>query len=184
MPPAAWQQVEAEVLAGCKSYLELRGWRPVRNQVGMMAYGLNQRLPFGEKGMPDYTFIRYIQTDSGEPHPLGLSYLIWVEFKRPAFKEVCSCGFNQKGKFKKCTFCCQREWKEAEKARGALVIRVSGVPAFVSWYENRFGFLHTGMKAIGQLELLVEVIGDAPVPVLDVPTLELPRPKGRWDVEL
>jgi hypothetical protein len=159
--------------------LKLKNWRTFRHQSGMFYNQSGQIFRVGEKGMADNSAIWHLETPDAKPK-LGLNYTLWVEFKRDGFAETCGCCVNAIGKPKECTFCGQRRWRDAMKELGALVIRVSSVQDFISWYDNRFGFLHTGAAARGQLELLVDVPAEQPVPVLDPLTLELPKASNRW----
>ena len=68
--------------------------------------------PFGKAGMPDFLWLHYKR---------GLHF--WTEFKAPT---------GRVGPL-------QAEWIEAERKRGATVLVVGDVDAFISFYEERFG---------------------------------------------
>lgn len=134
--------IEAEVVRDLKNFLAARGWRAVRMETGFVP-GAGS---FGEKGIADWLFLRYMPGR-------GLTMAMWIEAKPPGHKPVCRCkpavmvpgkrpGTEKIGKpAHECRSCGQARWKLAEEARGALVLTVSYVPAFISEYQRVFGWL-------------------------------------------
>ena len=68
--------------------------------------------PFGTNGMPDYCFLHYRR-----------HLAMWIEFKAP------KGSLSDK----------QSAWIAAERERGALVLVVRDIDAFIEWYDERFG---------------------------------------------
>lgn len=136
--PAA-KLLERQIQKQVKDYLRFRGWRPVRTH---FAYAPGT-FSSGEPGMPDYLFLRYLDD--------GRALALWIEFKTPQDRRRCTC---QPGESKPCPVCRQKAWHARERARGASVWVVYDLDAFVLEYESRYGWLHTGDEAMGQLDLL------------------------------
>lgn len=138
---------EADVTDQVKTYLQHKGWRPVRHQRTVVPGSFQA----GEPGQADFEFIYYLR-NARIP---TLTLLLWVEFKKPKARPRCKCIENS-GTRKRCTFCDQRKWREREKARGGVVwAGVDDFEWFEATYEATFGWLHKGEAARGQLELLV-----------------------------
>ena len=107
--------LESHIERAIGDYLALDAWY-VRH------YELNwserKQLAVGERGMADLLCIRY--------HPLaGWANLLWIEVKRPG-------GVQSRW---------QREWKDREQNRGALVITAgvdfeASIEGFIEWYEQ------------------------------------------------
>lgn len=117
---------EAHVQQAVVQFLELDGWRPIRTDpVSDRSRGKG----FGELGMPDYLFIRYMTAPSQKCVDLGLtpwpiqlkvlSEILWIEFKRKR-------GLRKDH---------QVRWHQAEQARGALVLTVDDIDEFTRWYK-------------------------------------------------
>jgi hypothetical protein len=120
-----------------------RGWRPVRTQFAFVQGAMQT----GEPGMPDMLFLR------PNPGSYGGVLAVWVEFKSPNSKNVCRC---EPGRL--CRRHKQEKWHQTERARGFVVWSgVDDVDWFVDQYQQRFGWLHSGDRARGQLDLLSEV---------------------------
>jgi hypothetical protein len=137
---------EASVTEQVKSFLEARGWRAVRNQRTVMP----GHFQTGEPGMADFCFVYYKPT---KRYP-ALSLTLWVEFKKKNSRMRCKCIENR-GTRKRCTMCDQKNWRDRERARGALVFTgVDDCEWFIEQYETLFAWLHTGDAARGQLDLL------------------------------
>jgi hypothetical protein len=115
---------EAHVQETVTSLLEWDGWRPIRTDpVSDRSRGKG----FGELGMPDYLYVRYLRGDRIEFPQHGTAVLkepaaevLWIEFKAP-------------GKAAKPH---QLAWHEAERARGALVLVVDDIDSFFQWYAQ------------------------------------------------
>ena len=113
---------EADIQRTCTELLELDGWRPLRTDpLSRREWGKG----FGEKGMADYLYIRYLC------HPGQLDYghhqaeAMWVEYK------------SRRGSLKPH----QKVWIDAERDRGAFVAVagetfVPSVDGFVAWYNQ------------------------------------------------
>lgn len=139
-------------------FMEARGWRTFRQMSGMATNQAGASFRFGEQGIPDRMFLRYLPR-------CGYSATVWVEMKRVGVKLSCHCHRLAKGL---CTACGQREWKQNEIRRGALVVTVGAKPApqfvaqgeiavpsivdYIKWYDSHFAELHDG-RMPGQLDL-------------------------------
>lgn len=115
---------EAHVQQTVREFLELDGWRAIRTDpVSDRTRGKG----FGEVGMPDCLFLRYLHYCQGPgcsgvnciPSHEVKAQVMWIEFKRP----------GQKPKPH------QTRWIEAERARNALVLVVDDIDAFIAWYK-------------------------------------------------
>jgi hypothetical protein len=139
------QLKESDVQSQVRDFLRARGWRPVRTQFSFSPGSFST----GEPGMADYLFL-YPLTN---PHNYAVALALWCEFKSPRTRG-CTC---RPGEAKKCRHCKQSAWHAKERAKGFIVW--SGVDDF-TWFEGqyreRFGFLHSGDSARGQLDLLAE----------------------------
>lgn len=153
---------EAAVTDQVIGFLEARGWRPIRHQRFVIP-GAGQS---GESGMPDYSLIYYLDA--------GVSLTIWCELKSTTARDDCRCAERrEKGKRGSCTICSQALWRRNEmlRSRGrAVVIRARGVDEVVqraepngdlvcagwfgSWYDEKYGWLHRGPAADGQMRLV------------------------------
>ena len=146
-PPILEKHVQQTVT----EFLQLDGWRPlrmegsndrgfVRRAVAHMA-AVAQLKPFiglitnclqscwkttgvGELAMPDYLYIRYAHFIDHRPDSSSLYHkaaeVLWIEFKRK----------NEQPKTE------QLAWHEAERKRGALVMVVDDIDAFIAWYKT------------------------------------------------
>lgn len=146
---------ETQVTDQVTRYLELRGWRLVRNQSAFVqrtdGYGqLVSGFRIGEVGMPDWTAIRYLEN--------GVCLLFWLEMKANGFGRTCRCKpAVGKKKPKLCVLCGQKAWRETESMTSrnrAVIVRVSDFQEFVGWYQQRYQWLHQGAQAEGQMELV------------------------------
>ena len=136
------KELEREIQDRVKDYLRWRQWRIVRHQVAVASAGAGHAFSIGEKGMADLQAIYYFPRG-------GLSITLWIETKRPG-KELKDH---------------QVEWALKERARGALVLKVDDTDVFFRWYEQQFGWLHSGSLGRGQRELLFADVPGALVPV-------------------
>lgn len=141
---------EADVVEDLTQFLcAEQGWRRLRNESGFIP-GAGS---YGEKGIPDYQFIRYLATP-------GNAIVMWIEAKSPTHKPRCSCRARHKderGRTKPahiCRECGQKLWAEREAARGALVLKVSDVEEFKRWYKRTFDWLPA--PVMGQQQKLFE----------------------------
>lgn len=118
---------EAELERTCTNILIQDGWRALKtNPVSRRAHGKG----FGEKGMADYLYIRYLDKAQLQ-YPGGRMVLkspaaevLWVEYKTPS-GEVAQH---------------QRDWHCKEIQLGALVVVAMldfepTVEGFIAWYE-------------------------------------------------
>jgi len=125
-----------ETIKPLLEFLEDQGWRAIRHESGFVP-GAGS---FGEKGMPDYQFIRYLEN--------GVSCTLWIEAKPPGYKPRCNCrpaGRNpetgRKTKAHECRDCGQKRWAKTERERGAIVLRVDDMEVFEEWYRKAFHWL-------------------------------------------
>lgn len=121
------QLKEADVQRSVGEFLELDGWRAIRTELTVQR---ERGRVVGERGMPDYLFIRYspgwkirfevcgriFEDDLGPLH----TEVLWIEFKAPGEKPKAH----------------QLEWHSAERARGATVLVVDDIDAFWQWYTD------------------------------------------------
>ena len=119
---------EIDIQIACVDFMRLDGWRPLRTDpCSDRARGKG----FGEKGMADHLFIRYL--DKAQLQCIcerrmvlkaPAAEVLWVEFKRPGGK-ICNH---------------QSLWNAAERAAGAMTVCaiVDFEPTFdgfVAWYR-------------------------------------------------
>jgi hypothetical protein len=122
--------IEAQIQQTCTQILELDGWRALRTDpVSRREWGKG----FGEPGMADHLYIRYVDLPGkkgGDPNLRSLAQLMWIEFKRIRTGRKASTKATVS----------QQTWHQAERARGALTL-IAGVdfPAtiegFEAWYK-------------------------------------------------
>lgn len=122
-PAAPSNDSEALIEAECTKILEGDGWRALRTDpVSDRARGKG----FGELGMADHLYIRYVYNHSWNTVEFKARVdLAWVEFKRA----------GEKAKKH------QTEWHIKERARGALTLIAgedfpASVEGFRKWYET------------------------------------------------
>jgi|SRR6185436_1818686 len=124
---------EHMIEAECTRLLEMDGWRPLRTDpVSDRGRGKG----FGEPGMADHLYIRYLYVDSGmivhgirfsgkvtADEQRAICQMLWVEYK------------SADGKVRKN----QGPWHEIERARGALTW-IAGVdfPASVAGFVEHY----------------------------------------------
>jgi len=135
----AWTDLkERDVAKQVSDFLEFRGWRRLRNQVGLATNMGGHTIRFGEKGMADLLFLLYLpqQSPTGECIPHAM--VMWLETKRKGGKLSLD----------------QTVWQAAERARGALVLNVDHFEIFAAWYDVQLGWLHSASgTAPGNLDL-------------------------------
>jgi len=103
---------EADVQQAVVLMLELDGWRFFRTEMTVQReFGR----AVGERGMPDALFLRY-----WAGYRLAEAQVLWIEMKAP-------------GKPLKAH---QRDWADAERKLGALVLKVDSIDDFRSWYKT------------------------------------------------
>jgi hypothetical protein len=135
--PAAIARSEAELERDCTNILIHDGWRALKtNPVSRRAHGKG----FGERGMADYLYIRYLHHAKIEfytchgtrvttvlKHPA--SEVMWIEWKRRT-----ETGTDTKAAEH------QKDWHRDERCCGALTL-IAGedfpatVDGFAAWYE-------------------------------------------------
>lgn len=119
----AWTDLkERDVSRQVSDFLGYRGWRRIRNQVGVTTNMAGNTFRFGEKGMPDLMFLRYV------PAHQPWTMVLWIETKR-----------NKGGRLSEH----QIAWQDGEKILGALVINVECFEKFAEWYERELGWIHS-----------------------------------------
>lgn len=110
---------EADIERTCSDYLALDGWRMLKTNP---CSDRSRAKGFGEKGMADCLYIRYLGRNAGlppgSPHRVHAE-LLWIEWKRP--DGVLSDH--------------QMDWQVAEQRRGALVVTLSSIELFLEWYR-------------------------------------------------
>lgn len=112
--------LEKHIQEGVTALLELDGWRPLRTDPVSDRY---RGKGFGEVGMPDHLYIRYIKRNQDHPPssvPSGVAELMWIEFKAPS----------------KTAKPHQLEWHTSERRRGALVLVIDDFDKFRQWYAD------------------------------------------------
>ncbi len=121
---------ESMIQQTCTQMLEWDGWRALRTSpVSNKARGVG----FGEPGMADHLYIRYIPRNQSHPPsnvPSGVAEVMWIEWKR----------LEKNGKPTQAAQH-QKEWHTLERKRGALVL-VAGedfqasIEGFREWYKT------------------------------------------------
>jgi hypothetical protein len=117
--PPVVQRLDA-IMAKAPEALQIC-WRSIRGWVLRHTH----KESFGEEGMPDYLFIRYLNGAELE-YPGGRMVL-----KRPA-AEVLWAEFKRKNGVPRAH---QVAWHSNENARGAMVRTVDSVDDFRDWYK-------------------------------------------------
>lgn len=107
--------LEHHVQRAVTELLEWDGWRAFRTELTVQR---ERGRVVGERGQPDYLYLRYATPVAGQG--TGLASVIWIEFKRPGEKPRAD----------------QLAWHEAEGARGALVLVVDDINQFIQWYRE------------------------------------------------
>lgn len=120
-----------------RDFLAIRGWTVFESTY------IPGAVQYVQPGKPDLQCVYYLQK--------GLAAVMWIECKAPGYKPRCSCRPSYKqqtpsGRMatvrgKICRDCQQKRWAEAERAKGAVVIKVSEFCEFVAFYEANFGFV-------------------------------------------
>jgi hypothetical protein len=125
MKTAKSRILEAHVQQAVVEYLQLDRWRAFRTELTVQR---ERGRVVGERGQPDYLFVRYSHPCRGA----GCSgehcgtidcvecELLWIEFKRPGEKPRAD----------------QIAWHQAERKRGALVLVVDSFDDFAKLYET------------------------------------------------
>ncbi len=138
---------ESDITKQVRDFLTAKGWRPLRMQRTVMA----GQFSTCEPGTADFLFVYYLRSKN---LPIGTSLNLWVELKKPKSRMRCKCLENR-GTKKRCTMCDQKNWRERERAMGAVVWHsVDDLSWFMDTYEVTFGWLHAGDNARGQMNLL------------------------------
>ena len=124
---------ERDVARQVRDFLEYRGWRCFRWNVGLATNQQGTVTRYGEKGMADLMFLYY---DYDVEHA-GSALCLWIETKRE--------GADLRPE--------QVTWQLKESKLGALIVTVDQYEKFLTWYRTQFGWLH---QERGQLALPVE----------------------------
>ncbi len=124
--PSAVKLSERDVERTCTDFLALDGWRPLKTDP---CSDRSRAKGFGEKGMADHLYIRYI--DPSFPERLHImAEVLWVEWKRLERNGKPTLAAPH-----------QRLWQAAERKRGALVLLAgedfpATIEGFQEWYRN------------------------------------------------
>lgn len=124
-PPAL---LERDTSKQVRDFMIAKGWRVFRVQRVLIPGAFAT----GEKGMPDFTFVRYLKQGK---YP-ALTCTLYVEMKREKGGVV---GPHQV------------KWKKLEEERGGIVWTVDSFTLFVNRYDREFAWLHDG-RLPGQVE--------------------------------
>lgn len=143
------QLSERDVTKQVKDFLEHRNWRPLRTQSGKFSNPSGQTFQIGEDGMADFEMVHYLK--GIEAKPAGLSLVLWVEVKKPNARMSCTCEPHHN---KTCRMHRQMKWRQREELRGAVVVKVDDIKNFEAFYNEHFGWLHTGVGT-GQMDLFL-----------------------------
>lgn len=131
-------RLEAEIEKACTNILIQDGWDALKtNPVSRRSRGAG----FGEPGMADHLYIRYLHGDRIELQcsdaitrkiilKRPAAEVMWIEFKRRT-----ESGADTKAAAH------QKEWHERKRRKGALVLMAgedfpATVEGFCNWYEN------------------------------------------------
>src|SRR5271170_7983652 len=101
---------ESDVTKQVVSFMEARGWRPIRMQVAMPTNAAGKRYRVGEPGMPDWLFVRYAFRFTAQ--------VLWVEMKAQG----------------KARSEAQLAWALKEGPRRPIVV-VDNLSDFINWYQ-------------------------------------------------
>lgn len=119
---------EKDVTRQVRDFLSWNQWRPFRNQVSTVQNAAGGWFSSGEKGMPDYLFVRYL------PDKPALALNLWVEMKKP--------GEDLRPH--------QIEWHRLERLRGAFILVADDYEAFRDEYYKTFSWLHNNDQPLFQ----------------------------------
>lgn len=129
MKPAALKLTEADVALACVQLLEYDGWRHLRTDpCSDRARGKG----FGEKGMADALFIRYLNPmdpPAEEREKKRWAEVIWIEWKRPKGRILAH----------------QRIWHKVERKRGALTW-IAGLDFHPTFEDFKAFYAKSGLK--------------------------------------
>jgi hypothetical protein len=111
---------EAQIERQITDFLALDDWRAIKTE----ASATSPRGGRVERGTPDVLYIRY-RWEASTRRPLPLCEAMWIEHKAPGGK------VSQH----------QRDWHQAERARGALVVVATedfapSLDGFAAWYRQ------------------------------------------------
>lgn len=108
---------ESHIQETVVEFLKLDGWRAFRTELTVQR---ERGRVVGERGQPDYLFIRYNYVPGNQPVFLrcGCQHL-WIEFKRSGERPSAD----------------QNLWHAAETASGALLMVVDNIDSFMIWYR-------------------------------------------------
>lgn len=109
---------EAQLTRQVVDYMNARGWRAIRMQSGVYQ-GPATTFRSGEKGMPDYLFLRPVDQINGFA-------VLWVEFK------------SKRGRLSQW----QENWIARERLFRFPVWVVSDLDNFQARYAEDYGWLH------------------------------------------
>ncbi|HXI85319.1 MAG TPA: hypothetical protein VNL17_14655 [Verrucomicrobiae bacterium] len=122
---AALKVPEANIQETVVQYLQLDGWRAFRTELTVQR---ERGRVVGERGQPDYLFIRYQDPAAFEEYEQKRwAEIMWIEFKAGGEKQKWAQSNSLSAKF-------QRAWHAAERSRGALVLVVDDINSFIEWY--------------------------------------------------
>jgi hypothetical protein len=128
-------------------FLHKHGWRTIRTHPIAIPGMVNT----GEPGMPDYQVIRYMGVEAAP----WKTITFWLECKSPDDKRGCRCKTVQdkrgRWKQKQCQVCRQKQWRERERALGAVVIVSDDLEKFAKWYYGQFSQLHSDFSPISKV---------------------------------
>jgi hypothetical protein len=126
-PPLSGKDLlkESHVQQTVVEFMELDGWRAFRTELTVQR---ERGRVVGERGQPDYLFLRYGRWPKDERSDFQAAIncsVMWIEFKRPGEKPRAD----------------QLAWHERERARGALVMVVGDSTGdwwgeFKEWYKT------------------------------------------------
>lgn len=117
---------EALVSQACVDFMEARGWRAIRMSRAFVKFDGKRGVTFGERGMPDWFFVKYGFKVGNMPTVLGA---VWIEMKQPGDKRKCTC--NPLRPRKCCTVCDQQNWRIKEQVRGATVVKIASLDELI-----------------------------------------------------
>ena len=119
--PPALHLREREISQQVRDFLNWKGWRILRNNVTTVRDHAGNWTSFGEKGMPDFTALFYLQ----HARP-GMAVCLWVEVKQKD-------GVLRPH---------QVVWHRDETARGGLVVVARDFEEFERFYWEHFAWVH------------------------------------------
>ena len=151
---------EHAIQKACADFMASHDWKCLRTHFTAVIGHVSSLEP----GIADYLFVRYMPSE----HAPWRCILLWVEFKSPHDRRVCFCrqkavkAAAERKRAQICSVCRQKNWRENERRRGAVVWLIDDFEEFAQTYWREFSWLHKDQAGApmpaprGQMSLLEE----------------------------